>query len=88
MPSLAMTMVLRIIRLSVLGPLTLVGLAGMGACDSSESTVSSAVTVRDSAGARIVENQGPAWSPTQGITVSDSPLVRIGGPDGPVGQEL
>lgn len=63
--------------LSLLAPaLALLLLAGCGAGEAGAG--SDAVTVRDSAGLRIVENRAPAWGEGEGWTVADTPSLRLG----------
>ena len=54
----------------------------------SREPVSGAAVTRDSSGIRIVENAGPAWRAGAGWTVSDTPLVDIGGKSGDPAYEL
>lgn len=58
------------------------------ACGGGATVKSGAAKTRDSAGIRIVDNSGPAWSAGQGWTVVDSPLVDIGGKGGEGPYEL
>lgn len=52
----------------------------IGACAGSGSEGAAAsATRRDSAGVQIVENSGPLWTDAKAWTVTDSPLVDIGG---------
>lgn len=59
--------------------LTVMVVATVAAAACAGESGRGAVTSRDSAGVRIVENQGPSWATGQAWTVVDSPLVDIGG---------
>jgi hypothetical protein len=56
------------------------GLAAVAACDRPSRSVS--VTVRDSAGIRIVENHAPAWEPGDEWTLAPTPSLAIGRVEG------
>ena len=64
----------------------LILLVGVAACDPSSS--SRDVTVRDSAGVRIVENHKPTRQGDEGVAVAPAPSLVIGAPDGPPEQQL
>ena len=55
-------------------------LAATAACDRPETAGQpSAVTIRDSAGIQIVENQAPQWDEGTAWTVASEPAIAIGG---------
>lgn len=60
-----------------------VGLLIIGAAACDPTTVPASVTVRDSAGVRVVENVAPAWSQPGTWRISDAPIVEIGELEGP-----
>lgn len=62
-------------------PPVLVALLGLGACDSAPAPgPGSGTAARDSAGIRVVENRGPAWSDDAGWRLG-APTVDLGGAD-------
>src|SRR5687768_17068674 len=60
---------------------------GVAACGG-RGTGGAGVSVRDSAGVRIVESRRPAWGDERRWTVSSSPSVEIGAVDGPAEEQL
>jgi hypothetical protein len=68
--------------------LCLVAVSACGTAGSGSTTAGSGPVVRDSAGIRIVENSGPAWTGPAGWSVVDSPLVDIGGVAGDPAYDL
>ncbi|MFQ5746216.1 MAG: hypothetical protein ACE5HF_03225 [Gemmatimonadota bacterium] len=61
-------------------------LALLAGCDGSGEAP--AVTVRDSAGVRIVESRVPAWTEHSGWRLSERPLLEIGRREGGAGDEI
>ena len=52
------------------------------ACSDSDGAPASTFTVRDSVGIQIAETTAPAWGTDSDWTLSDSPVVEIGGASG------
>lgn len=57
------------------------GVVALPACERQASPPQAAVPPpgRDSAGVTIVDDSLPQWSPTAGWSISDTPLVKVGG---------
>ena len=62
-------------------------LTGLLAC-SPDHTPTAAVTVRDSAGIRIVENHAPAWQEAEPWILEEHPALELGGDEGESGPIL